>query len=420
MISDITREELKIRIHHVGGIGGYGPTGILSRLGDVKWIVYDAEAKALKISDKHSGGDTTFVNKCIGKKNYLGKFNVMHAKSASSMLPGAKGAYDYTVINDSGAAQIWGIHTQITKTYTTKVYSMDWLVKNGKIDEIDFLSMDVQGAELDILNGASDALKSTIIGVVTETDFSQLYSDQPLFCDVQNRLNRDNFRLFQIYNLQYFNSKSYVKELAGRGFLAVGESLFLKDKELKTSLSREEIIRSVKLAACAVVFDQLDFALNIVDFLVSNKLVSLESLSTKTNISYVKMLRDLYLAKMKIEKNIPALIYDSTNANDFLKKSRNKQVNVLAEGLSNVIRKLKLILTFWVINMVGGVFLSQISKIYEKYGLSDLAQIHERRLFEFQLFSKPSRVDNFLRFVLNQKVNFQPLLERRNYFKGKY
>lgn len=429
MLYDISREELKIRIHHVGGIGGYGPAEILSRLGHVQWIIYDAETKSLKSSNKVRGG-FILVNKCIGKKNYLGKFNRMYASSASSMFEGSRSASEYSVINSNGTAQIWGIHTKVTKTYRTKVYSLDWLINIQRVPPIDFLSMDVQGAELDILNGASDSLKSSIIGVVCETEFSPLYEDQPLFSDIQNRLRRDKYRLLKIYNLQNFNSSSYVKELTGSGFLVVGESLFLKDKSFRPNLSKEEIIQFIKLAACAVVFDQLDYALKIIDILVRKKLISLETLSKKTNVSYVKMLKDLYFAKIEIDKKIPPLVYESTNTNDMAEKGYVKDSNIFIEEVINIAEKLKLLFIFLslsvfrrILSIIGqewDFYLSYISRIYSKYSLGDLAKMHDRRLFEFRLFLKPSHIDGFLRLILKQQMNHQLTLAVRNYFKGKY
>lgn len=430
MISDISKEELKINIHHVGGIGGYGPTAILSRLGHVRWIVYDAEAKALGLSNKILGNDFLFKNMCIGKRNYLGRFNVMAAKSASSMFKGAKEAADYTVINSNGTAQIWGVHTKITKTYKTRVYSLDWLRDKNKVPQIDVISMDVQGAELDILNGASRALATTVVGVICETDFSRLYSRQPLFGNIQIRLDQDNFRLFQIYNLQTFNTKSYPKELSGKGFLAVGESLFLKDRQLNQNMTRAEIIQCLKLAVCAVAFDQLEFALHIVDFLVKNTLISLETLVKKTNVSYIKMLRDLYKAKVDIELKSPEVIYQSTNVTDVSFKNQNGDSEDYFEKIQNVFFKINLFLAFWSINIIRRilknlgqkrtVYLSQISKIYDQYGFEDLARLNDSRLFWFRLFLHPSPVDRLLKPITKENKNLQLLLFARNYFKGKY
>jgi protein O-GlcNAc transferase len=54
-----------------------------------------------------------------------------------------------------------------------------------EIDDVDFLKIDVQGAELLILENASRAMSSALV-VQTEVEFVELYQGQPLFADVDN------------------------------------------------------------------------------------------------------------------------------------------------------------------------------------------------------------------------------------------
>ncbi len=57
---------------------------------------------------------------------------------------------------------------------------------------MDFLKLDVQGASLDALRGAVQALESTVV-VHTEVEFVPLYKDQPLFAEVDQELRRRGF-----------------------------------------------------------------------------------------------------------------------------------------------------------------------------------------------------------------------------------
>lgn len=58
--------------------------------------------------------------------------------------------------------------------------------------DVDFLEMDVQGAELDVLMGGSQAV-STAVVVQTEVEFIPQYLGQPLFPDVHRELCRQGF-----------------------------------------------------------------------------------------------------------------------------------------------------------------------------------------------------------------------------------
>lgn len=69
--------------------------------------------------------------------------------------------------------------------------SLDYFVDQQKIEEIDFLKIDVQGAELDIFKGGSQALNG-VLQIVCEVEFIEHYENQPLFGDVCNFLNKYN------------------------------------------------------------------------------------------------------------------------------------------------------------------------------------------------------------------------------------
>jgi FkbM family methyltransferase len=56
----------------------------------------------------------------------------------------------------------------------------------------DFLKLDVQGAEVDVMNGAENILAGAVV-VHTEVEFVQLYKDQPLFAEVDQRLRKSGY-----------------------------------------------------------------------------------------------------------------------------------------------------------------------------------------------------------------------------------
>ena len=47
LTDQITEGQLLIRIHRIGGIGGYEPTEALIQLGHVELVVYDADEDSL-------------------------------------------------------------------------------------------------------------------------------------------------------------------------------------------------------------------------------------------------------------------------------------------------------------------------------------------------------------------------------------
>ena len=56
-------------------------------------------------------------------------------------------------------------------------------------DEVDFIKIDVQGGELNILKGAENLLKNTL-GIELEIEFVQIYKNQTLFEKFKNGLRK--------------------------------------------------------------------------------------------------------------------------------------------------------------------------------------------------------------------------------------
>lgn len=81
-------------------------------------------------------------------------------------------------------------------------------VQTVRLDDIpeaaacDFLKLDVQGGELDVLAGAESALKNIVV-VHTEVEFAPLYLGQPLFADIDTFLRARDFELIDLASPGY-------------------------------------------------------------------------------------------------------------------------------------------------------------------------------------------------------------------------
>lgn len=270
----------------------------------MKWIIYDAREESLSSAEFPAGPYLQVRRGIGGTDSEEVEFNILAAPSASSLLRPAPTAENYTLIGPDGRAQVWGNHSKVTKTVRVTLSTLDHLIHLGEVPAADFLSIDAQGAELSIFEGGATVLRDRVVGTICEVEFAELYDCQPLFCDIQARLRRDNFRLCEIYSSQYFNTAPLGSDLQGKGFLTVGEALFLRESEhWPVPISTEttwpppsNVIQLIKLAAVAVAFDQLDYALEICRVLENLKAVSLDELAAKTRVPYLRMLRELMRA----------------------------------------------------------------------------------------------------------------------------
>lgn len=106
-----------------------------------------------------------------------------YGNKSSSLLPGKELSTYYNWINLEEKIQI--------QTYTICDFC-----KLHSIDKIDFIHMDVQGAELMVLEGAFDYLKDLKM-IWLEVGVVELYENQPLKNSVIDFLNKNGFEIIK-------------------------------------------------------------------------------------------------------------------------------------------------------------------------------------------------------------------------------
>jgi hypothetical protein len=85
-------------------------------------------------------------------------------------------------------------------TETVAVDTLDNCLKDSNITKVDILKMDVQGAELLILEGASSILNNTDI-IVSELNLYDLYETRISFLEFEKLIIPYNFELYDISHI---------------------------------------------------------------------------------------------------------------------------------------------------------------------------------------------------------------------------
>ena len=137
--------------------------------------------------------------------------------------------------------------------------SLDAFTREHEIGPIDFIKMDIQGAELDVLQGGEETL-GAVLALVTEVEFVPLYKGQPLFADVDAFLRE---RSFMLHKFIEFGGR-VMKPLA-RGGTGVypqqflwSDALYCRDLLRGSELTEDQ---RLKLAVLLDVYDSPDVAL---------------------------------------------------------------------------------------------------------------------------------------------------------------
>lgn len=75
-----------------------------------------------------------------------------------------------------------------------EVIRMDGFIQKNKIESIDFLKLDVEGANYEVLEGFGEEL-SRVKSIQVEGEYRQYWEGQKLYWDIEELLRRNNFEL---------------------------------------------------------------------------------------------------------------------------------------------------------------------------------------------------------------------------------
>ncbi len=154
----------------------------------------------------------------------------------------------------------------VVRRVPLKTVSLDDYLPSAGIRSVDFIEVDTQGTELDILHGAERFLRETVIGLRVEVEFIEMYEGQPLFADVDAYLRDLGFVLFDL-SRHRFRRRHYPPAVKTRGQLIYGHALYLRDWRAGGNPDR----RLVKLAALAALSGFPDYALEVIDGLLERQ-----------------------------------------------------------------------------------------------------------------------------------------------------
>jgi len=127
-------------------------------------------------------------------------------------LGGKEGKITLNLFSDADSNSIFEINPEATKNYryaVNKIKSievplrkLDDVFEECSLDYLDFLKINTEGSELEILQGAKKRLNK-ISFIVTETMFFERYKGQPLFKDIENLLQKAGFMLIGTFRYIY-------------------------------------------------------------------------------------------------------------------------------------------------------------------------------------------------------------------------
>ena len=156
-----------------------------------------------------------------------------------------------------------GPYFDILEKKTVETVSLDEWCRDADLPGVDFLELDTQGSELDILRGSEHLLATSTVGLQVEVEFFRIYKNQPLFSDIDNYLQPRGFRLFDLS--RYRLRRAYLKT---RGQLLWGHAFYFKDVH---HMNKGQLSQFLCLAAIASYYGFEDYALEVLETIIKNE-----------------------------------------------------------------------------------------------------------------------------------------------------
>jgi hypothetical protein len=132
----------------------------------------------------------------------------------------------------------------------------------------DFLSLDTQGSELNILKGGEQTFHNHCVALATEVEFHPMYKNQPLFSHIFDFALRHGFHFVGFTYLQEISPHRLPLGARAKGVVAFGDALFFRDIDSVKAVAKSQnelYLMLLKLAFIALNFGYLEFALQAVE-----------------------------------------------------------------------------------------------------------------------------------------------------------
>ena len=211
---------------------------------NLNYILFEpnkAEAKFLKLNKKYYN-DYTIYESALGKRKEKLELNITKGSYQSSILKP-----NFKFINEFPNSDRFKI--------VKKVKILTNTLDSFKINNVDFIKIDAQGFDYEVLKGSTKALEDAI-GLEIEVEFADMYKKQKLFGDINKALIAKNFLFVDFLSLQKWQRNS-----SEGGQCVFGNALYLKRFQNIKNINREKALKYITIS---LLYNKFDMAIEAV------------------------------------------------------------------------------------------------------------------------------------------------------------
>jgi len=247
----------------IGAAGGMHKRWL--KLGsNIKSILFEPDEEEYKKLNFNKSDNSVIINAAVADNKKLVDFNICKKQEVSSIYKP-----NLNLINKYDEAQRF----EVERTVSMQADSLNSLLKVENINDVDFMKIDTQGSELDILKGATNYLDN-IIGLEVEVEFVQLYHEQPLFFEVNTFIESNGFSLIDLRKSHWKRERKNYS--INKGQLIFADALYFKEPEKILAISGLNQEKIVKTIFVYLTYGYHDFARVLFDLSKKNNFLSTE------------------------------------------------------------------------------------------------------------------------------------------------
>jgi len=247
----------RFAVHHVGGRNGVRVFPICAPFeADMVSVFYDADVDCLPQIEARNAGlasELHVLPHCLWSSAQTRALTIARDAYASSLLPFNP---TYGERNEFGRDHEYRYGETMAPARLVEVETITLdaaLARPGAPQAPDFLSIDVQGAELEILKGGEKAVE-TAVALQLEVEFVDMYRGQPLVSDIFRHLDAKGFEFLRFVNLSRAYARSAPIGLRAETCDMSADALFVRRLDHPAMTPA----RLAKLAFVATVFGHFD------------------------------------------------------------------------------------------------------------------------------------------------------------------
>jgi FkbM family methyltransferase len=299
----------KIQVHHIGGRNGSQPFNMNAHFSDDYVLsLYDADSSCAPSMVGEDGIETRVIIQAFAESAGIVKFNINYDPYTSSI-------YEKNPRFDSLCASMNCDYVNGDVRKTVRVIDVPAITLDEHADcllePIDFLGLDVEGAEMDLLQSGRRTIGGEVLGIMMEVMFHELLKGQKTFGELAAYLDSLGYRFIWLspHDSEYAFSRRPIGWRA-RGVNVTGDALFLRDPLSVRETHPDPDLGLAKLAFMALNFEMVDYALDALD------LIDDYSVLSRRAGHYGKFLHELYEDYKQAPALMPPLFSEEVTAEE--------------------------------------------------------------------------------------------------------